>query len=71
VDQEDTGRDPWGANGAFEDDDDCVLAFDDNSFRGNLTQLVTQLAPSSLLGTPRGLSPLPLPSAFLMLRCIY
>ena len=35
ADQEDTGHDPWGAYGAFEDDDDCARAFDDNCFRGD------------------------------------
>ena len=35
ADQEDTGHDPWGAYGAFEDDDDCAWVFDDNCFRGD------------------------------------
>ena len=35
ADQEDTGHDPWGAYGAFEDDGDCAWAFDDNCFRGD------------------------------------
>ena len=36
ADHEDTGHDPWGAYGGFEDqDDDCAWAFDDACFRGD------------------------------------
>ena len=35
ADQEDAGHDPWGAYGAFEDDDDCAWVFDDTCFRGD------------------------------------
>ena len=35
ADQEGTGHDPWGADGAFEDDGDCAWVFDDNCFRGD------------------------------------
>ena len=34
ADQEDSGHDPWGAYGAFEEDD-RAWALDDNCFRGD------------------------------------
>jgi len=35
ADQEETGHDPWGTYGVFEDDDDCAWVFDDNCFCGD------------------------------------